>query len=174
MAIRPVMAAVLLAASAVFAVACGGGGGSGEAFAFRCPARIMAKSALAEGNMNPASTSVTVPRGADRLLLCRYGTRKHPPGPPVRHRLVRDPQTITQTATALNGIPASAEAMPCLEAGEIAIYAVFGYRKADPVVVELRPYGCFNSTNGHVEGDYTVAKGFGPMLHLLGLSSRAR
>jgi hypothetical protein len=131
-----------------------GGASAAEPFASGCPPEVLEEGSAAELNHNPVAKKSIVPGGATSVRLCRYwgfanASGRQTPKSQERAGSLRD-QTQIHGRDALESlvlefheletVPDGTYHYPADEGGRM--YAVFDYRKAAPVIIEIRLSGC--------------------------------
>jgi hypothetical protein len=131
-----------------------------EPFASGCPKAAPEEGAAARLNHNPAAQKSIVPGGAVSVRLCRYwgfagADGEQTPKSQNRAGSLRD-QAELHGGDALESLILEfheLETVPegtynCPEDEGAVLYAVFGYARAKPVVVEVKLSGCEFVNNG--------------------------
>jgi hypothetical protein len=124
-----------------------------EPFAHACPKEALEEGAAAKLNHNPKARRAIVPAGATSMRICRYygfgEFSKQTPKTQARAGQLQD-QAVVQNRDLLESLtlefkeleagPTGAHGCPADEGAEL--YAVFSYRDAKPVILEVSLSGC--------------------------------
>jgi hypothetical protein len=132
-----------------------------EPFATGCPKEALEEGAAAKLNHNPAARKAIVPAGAISMRICRYygfgGLGEQTPKTQARAGELQDQaivkgrdllESLTLELKELGAGPAGPHGCPADEGAEL--YAVFYYRDAEPVILDVSLSGC-RSVSGAVK-----------------------
>jgi hypothetical protein len=133
---------------------------SAEPFAGGCPSKALEEGAVKQLNHDPRARKAIVPAGATSLRICRYyGSGylgKQTPKTQARAGELQDRavvngrdllESLTLEFKELEAAPKGPISCPADEGAEL--YAVFSYRDAKPVILDVSLSGCRFVGNGH-------------------------